>query len=59
MANKKIKLEMTEAQLTTLVNIIDEYSAMLGSGDDDDDRIKWVKLVDRMLIINGIKRKYK
>lgn len=56
---KKIKLEITEAQLIALVNIIDEHSAMIGGGDDDTERVKWLRLVDRMLNNNGFKRKYK
>ena len=54
-----MKIEITEAQLSALINIVDEHSAMIGGGDDDRIRIKWVRLVDRMLNNNGFKRKYK
>lgn len=57
--SKKIKLEITEPQLNALMSIVDEFSAMNGGGDDDRPRIKWVKLVDKMLNYNGHKRKYK
>lgn len=56
---KKIKLEVTEAQLSAIVGITDEISAKNGGGDDDRERIKWVRLVDRMLSNNGFERKYK
>lgn len=56
---KKIKIELTEAQLSAIVGITDEISAMNGGGDDDRERIKWVRLVDRMLHNNGYTRKFK
>lgn len=56
---KKIKLEVTEAQLNALIEILDEQSAVIGGGDDDRQRIKWMRLVDRMLNNNGIKRNWK
>ena len=56
---KKIKLEVTEAQLSAIIGMTDEISAMNGCGDDDRERIKWVRLVDRMLRNNGYIRKYK
>lgn len=55
---KKMKLEITEAQLNALINIVDEFSAINGGGDDDRLRIKWVSLVDKMLAKNGLKRLY-
>jgi len=58
---KKINIEITEAQLSALVNIVDECSAMIGAdgGQADRDRVKWVRLMDRMLNNNGYKREYK
>lgn len=58
---KKIKLEITEAQLRALINIVDECSAMIGcdGGQADMNRFKWVRLIDRMLNNNGFKREYK
>jgi len=53
---KKIKLEITEAQLKAIMNLADDISAMVGGGDDDSIWIKNVKLVDRMLKNNGYKR---
>ena len=55
---KKIKLEITEAQLSAITGLVDEISAMNGGGDDDRERIKWVRLVDRMLHKNGYRRKF-
>jgi len=57
---KKIKLEVTEAQLVALIEITNEASSMIGGGDsqDDKDRIKWVKLIDRLLKNNGFERQY-
>ena len=56
---KKIKLEITEAQLIALIEIVDESSAMIGVGEDEDIiRIKRIRLMDRMLKNNGYKRKF-
>lgn len=57
--SKKIKLEVTEAQLLALIDIVDESSAQIGGGDDDRIRIKRIRLVDKMLNNNGFKRLYK
>lgn len=57
--SKKIKLEITEAQLRAIICITDDISAMSGCGDNDGEWNKNVKLVDRMLTKNGYKRKYK
>ena len=57
---KKIKLEITEAQLTALVEVVSECSAMIGaSGEDaDKNRTHWVELLDRLLKNNGYKREF-
>ena len=56
---KKIKLEITEAQLIAIIEIVDESSAMIGVGEDEDKlRIKRIKLFDRMLKNNGYKRDF-
>jgi len=57
---KKIKLEITEPQLLALIEITNEASAMLGCGDrnDDCDRARWIRLIDRMLKNNGYKRTF-
>jgi len=56
---KKIKLEMTQAQLIAIIEIVDESSAMIGVGEDEDKlRIKRIKLFDCMLKNNGYKREF-
>jgi hypothetical protein len=56
---KKIKLEITEDQLIALIEIVDESSAMIGVGEDEDIiRIKRIRLMDRMLKNNGYKREF-
>ena len=55
---KVIELKMTELDLTILIDIVDEYSAMLGAGDNDLEGEKMVKAFDKMLKRNGYKRKY-
>ena len=56
---KKIKFEITEAQLIAIIEIVDESSAMIGVGEDEDKlRIKRIKLFDRMLKNNGYKREF-
>ena len=55
---KMIKLELTPAQFVALKDIVDESSAMIGCGDDDEIRIKRIKLIDRMLKKNGHKRDF-
>jgi hypothetical protein len=59
---KKIKLEVTEAQLNAIISITDDISAMTGCNGEvhgDQTWTKNVRLVDRMLINNGFKRQYK
>lgn len=56
---KKILLEITPQQLEALKSIVDDASAMVGVGEDEDlIRIKWIKLIDRMLKKNGYKRDF-
>ena len=55
---KKIKLEITEAQLKAIINLTDDLSGILGSGDDDSVWIKNIMLIDRMLKNNGYKREF-
>ncbi len=57
---KKILLEITENELTALVDIVDTLSAMLGTGDVDFDLggAKRIKKIDKMLLKNGFKRKH-
>ena len=53
---KKIKLEITEAQLNAIICMRDEMDAMLGVGEPEEViRIRWIRLVDRMLKNNGFK----
>lgn len=57
MANK-IKLELTEAQFNSMIDVIDTISAMIGCGADFAiAQNKNVRLLDRMLKQNGFKRK--
>jgi hypothetical protein len=53
---KKIILEVTEAQLNAIVAITDELGASMGAAEDDTERLKWVRLIDRMLRKNGYER---
>lgn len=56
---KKIKLEITEAQLIAIIEMADEVSAMLGIGEDEDKiRAKRIRLIDRMLDKHGYKREF-
>ena len=54
---KKIKIEMTEAQMNAIVYMRDEMEAMLGVGEDEEIlRKRWVRLIDRMFKNNGFTR---
>ena len=54
----KIKLEITEKELTAIVNAIDTLSTMVGVGEESDvEFLKIVKTTDKMLNRNGYKRK--
>jgi uncharacterized protein YhfF len=57
---KKIKLEITEVNLTSLVDMIDTLSAMVGTGDDSFDKgmQKHVKMWDKILEKHGFYRKH-
>ncbi len=55
-----MKLEITPAQLKTIMDLTDDISAMTGCSDEEQNN-KWtkdVRLVDRMLKKNGYKRQY-
>jgi len=65
---KKIKLELTEAQFYSLIDVIDTISAQIGCSTGEFEIVdtfdtfdsvstKNVKLLDRMLKKNGYKRK--
>ena len=51
---EKIKLELTEAQFIALTNLIDCMSSM----GIDEQSVKDVRLIDRMLENNGYKRTF-
>ena len=57
---KKIKLEITEAQLLAIVDITDTLKSMVGTYDEDFNKeaLKQIRLIDRMLKNNGYKRKF-
>lgn len=57
---KRIKLEITEAQLRSIIEIGDEWSAMLGNGEPEEViRTRHLRNLDKMLENNGYKRNYK
>ena len=47
---KKIKLEVTDAQLKAIISMKDDMQGMIGCGDDD----KYIKHVNNMLKANNI-----
>jgi hypothetical protein len=51
---KKIKLELTEAQFIALTNLVDCMSSM----GIDEQSVKDVRLIDKMLKNNGYKRAF-
>lgn len=57
---KKIKLEVTEAQLLAIVDIADTLKSMVGTDDEDFNKeaLKQIRLIDTMLNKNGYKRKF-
>lgn len=59
MANKKIKLEMTEIQFLSIIELTNTISGMLGTGSDFDNLSIEVQHVDKMLRANGYKRNFK
>lgn len=57
--SKKIKLEITSAQLESIMNITDEMSALQGVGEPEDlIRARWIRNIDKMLKNHGLKRHY-
>lgn len=57
---KKIKIEITEAQLEAIKDLTDDISSMIGCGNTDDRWEEQVKLIDAMLEKNKLKpRKFK
>jgi len=57
---KKIKLELTEAQFNSLIDVIDTISSSIGFGDEfAKEQNKNILLLDRMLRKNGFKRTHK
>lgn len=57
---RKIKLELTEPQLKSLIDVIDTISALIGTGEEfSKEQNKNVMLLDRMLKNNGFKRKHR
>ena len=55
--SKKITLELTKAQMESLVCVIDEIYSSIGCSDGDRYRIRYVRNLDKMLNNNGYKRK--
>lgn len=55
-----MKVEITEAQLNAVCNAADTLSGMIGVGSEFDDEAKHtIKMIDRFLKKNGLKRKFK
>jgi len=61
--SKRIKLEFTELEINSLIEIIEVIESMYGSGGDDsglpqwdDEMTKRIKHFDKMLKRNGHKR---
>ncbi len=50
---KKIKLELTEAQMLALISVVDTCSAIM---EQDKETQREIVLIDRMLKKNGYKR---
>ncbi|MDR4892251.1 MULTISPECIES: hypothetical protein [unclassified Chryseobacterium] len=59
MADKnKITLVLTKIELLALTDILDSFSALTDSIDDDGVSKKDLKKIDKMLLKNGWKREY-
>ena len=54
----KIKIDCTEKELAALIEILDEFHAGLGAGEDDEYREKLIRKTGNMLKKNGIKTTY-
>ncbi len=59
MLKTKYTIKASEKELDALIEILNEFSAGLGSAEDDSSRIKWLKLVDGLLKKSGIARNCK
>lgn len=56
---KYITLKLTEAQFNAMIDMVDTISAMIGGDADYSiEQNKNKKLFDRMLKMNGYKRKH-
>lgn len=53
------KIEVSKSEIAALKNILDEFSATIGCGEDDTLRIEWLKKADKMLKRNKLPRLYK
>lgn len=57
--SKKIVLELTKPQFEAMIDMADTMSAMRGCGlEFTKEADRNLKLFDRMLKVNGYKRKY-
>ena len=57
-SRKKHILELTDLEILALVDILDTFSSVKESFDDDGTATKDLKKVDKMLNKNGYKRQY-
>lgn len=55
---KKHTLQLTKLELLALIDILDTFSAIRESFDDDGQSRRDLKKVDKMLHKNGYKRQY-
>lgn len=54
---KKIKLEMTEAQYSAMIELVSENAITIGGADEEFSKncVRRVNLFNKMLRLNGIK----
>jgi len=55
-----LKIEITKAQLEAIKNLTDDVDSMIGTapGENGELWIKYVRLIDRMLAKNGMRRQW-
>lgn len=56
-----MKVEITKAQLQSIIDAADDMEAMLGNGENEPDKAwkKIIRNIDRFLESNGYQRKRK
>tara|TARA_R110002020_G_scaffold57016_1_gene157170 strand:- start:372 stop:548 length:177 start_codon:yes stop_codon:yes gene_type:complete len=56
MANKKITLEFTQAQLNAMFGLMENTESGIGCSDTDKESLHQLRLMERMLKANGYVR---